>query len=211
MKAETLIHLVDTLADAKRRMQAGDLTAAACGIDLVRTALADLEADPEDWRETVACAAKLGHRDTCGAVALSVVTGTPYRYMAAACARFGGFSPKGGGTDLPRMVSALGLKVREVPYGDWMPPSGEMALYRIGNKLRRIGHGKGRYLVYTFRHVSAVVDGEVCDMRACRRSSKNVRRVEHVAGGITQARLARLLAGAPAQEAAGVLGARAGG
>ena len=192
MKGETLHSVLLDLRTA--RADVGDNTPAAAAIDHALK-LVDLEVpEPGEYTAVAECATRMRHTGACVPIALSVATGIPYRHVAAACELYGDYAPssprraRDRGTNVGKTVHALGLRLVEIPKSAWMPNSGELALHRIGNKLRRVGCARGRYLVFTFKHVSAVVDGEVRDYKAKQRSTKCVREVWEVVSGFTQAR-----------------------
>ena len=146
---------------------------------LLMPAVADSGVSFADCRDT---ADALGHKGRCCPIALSIVTGIDYETMARWCAEYGEWDPHDSkqGARTTHVMRKLKIKYASVPPSEYMPPSGDVDVCRIGSKLAKSGHGHGCYLVFTHKHVSAVVDGKLEDWTLDSKSAKRVQGVYKV-------------------------------
>ena len=117
-------------------------------------------------------------RSPCAIIALYTVSEHPFVRVLRDCVRHGGYHNGRCGTKTRRVAPHLGIELRLIPKKKYRDHGDE--LFRAGSILRRAGYRRGRYLVFTRRHVSVVVDGRLLDWTYTARDSRPIRSIYRV-------------------------------
>ena len=120
-------------------------------------------------------AASLELRRPCALIALYTVSQHNFARVLRDCRRHGGYRNGRRGTNTRRAARHLGIRLRRIPKKTYRDHGDQ--LFRAGHILRKAGFPRGRYLVFTARHVSAVVDGRLLDW-AC--TAKDPRPIQSI-------------------------------